>query len=237
MAPQAHHPTVVFFLGKLLGKTPRDGIKYEVDWDDGVVAWHPARDLLTLDAVHDFVCLGNKKVLVEKVAGKICVYCDGHVYGATAKEVAESEEGDGGEQSEESSAGDKTKESNGGRESEESNGGPEGEVGDGVVAEQEENDSDSSVEEEGAQEKDELLEDIRVQNQPGGEGEAAVHPHVHTCIHMHTRTHMHTTRTLALLTHGLSHIPPMSCWPYTREHTTGGGGPKLRGKRRARRRI
>jgi hypothetical protein len=122
-APQARHPTVVFFLGKLLGKTPRDGIKYEVDWDDGVVAWHPARDLLTLDALHDFVCLGNKKILVEN-----CVYCDGHVYGATAKEVAESEDGDGGAQSVECSAGDKTKESNGG---------PEGVVGVGVVAEQE----------------------------------------------------------------------------------------------------
>ena len=70
-------PAAVFFLGKLLGKTPRDGIKYEVDWDDGVVAWHPARDLLTLDALHNFVCLGNKTVLVQKVAGEICVYCDG----------------------------------------------------------------------------------------------------------------------------------------------------------------
>ena len=77
MAPQARHPTVVFFLGKLLGKAPRTGIKYEVDWDDGVVAWHPARDLLTLDALHNFVCLGNKTVLVQKVAGEICVYCDG----------------------------------------------------------------------------------------------------------------------------------------------------------------
>ena len=92
-----------------------------MDWDDGVVAWHPAGDLLTLDVLHNFGCLGNKNVLVEKVARKIFVYCDSKNNSETEKEVAGSEGGNGGEESEES------KESNGGEDMEESNGGPESE--------------------------------------------------------------------------------------------------------------
>jgi hypothetical protein len=42
-----------------IGQDPRTGIKYEVDWDDGVVAWHPAGNLLTLDVLHN----------LEKVVG------------------------------------------------------------------------------------------------------------------------------------------------------------------------